>query len=212
MISILSMITQKNIVRSRDHVSIELDVTGAIITTNLSKCKNRSRKIKSGIAGLLGINANLVEILRPKQIQNGLKLHINVLVSNSTSIDMNISELLQKAKESGVLVETVREAWSLNSVPMIGNVKVNQFASKQRRDGEVVIKAMLQPIDSGSNNIDVHNDIAMVELENTDLKNGYIANKLDMQPVISPVVTAGYDQEEYSKESDERVTLGNEGD
>ena len=59
--SVVSMVSQRHIVKSRDYVSIEFEIKGTSIMANKKKCKNRVKTIQSSIASLLGLDEYLLE-------------------------------------------------------------------------------------------------------------------------------------------------------
>ena len=148
-ISILSMISTRNILRNTDYVSIEFDVTGLIDTKNH---RNRVKKIKSGFATSFGINSHLFDIARPIQIKHGLRININIKLNITKQIDMNIEKMVNDMNESGELEEILKYAWSLTKSPNISNINVTQHESKERRLNtiDIVVKHK-------SEDIPVHN-------------------------------------------------------
>ncbi len=141
-ITILSLISQRNIVKSRDYVSIEFDVKGAAIMTKTKKCKNRVNKIQNAIASLLGINENLLQTVRPCTIKSGLKIRINIYINNATEIDMNIEQDINDAIKSRQIEGIIKTAWNLASNPTITNIKYIKHDSKERKQNTVFIHAI----------------------------------------------------------------------
>ena len=82
---------------------------------------------------LFGISADLIETTRPKIIQNGIKLHLNVNVGYVNTIDMNIQSLMINVKDSGELARILNEAWKLDNAPYIGEFKFEMHESKVRK-------------------------------------------------------------------------------
>lgn len=140
-ISTLSMASQRTITKTSEFVSIEFDVKGQPIVSNLKKCKNRRRELQSQISILLGVNKNLVEITKPQQIQKGLRVNINLKVNNVKSIDMNIEQQIKSAKESGELAGILKASWKLNGVPSVSDVDYMKHDSKERQKNMVMISA-----------------------------------------------------------------------
>ena len=75
-ISVASMASQKNIVKSQDFVTVEFDVLGRSIMSNKKKCQNRVKAIQGAISSLLGLNERVLEIIRPTTVKKGLRVHI----------------------------------------------------------------------------------------------------------------------------------------
>ena len=89
-ICIFSIISQRKIIRSTDYVSIEFDATGLL---DVRQCRNRVEEIRHSLSSSFGLNSNLFDIQRPKQIQHGLKMTINIKIDNVKQIDMNMAKL-----------------------------------------------------------------------------------------------------------------------
>ena len=140
LISVMSMYAQRSIVRRTGFVSIEFQVQGGVD----AKCKNRTKEVKKGMASLLGVSARLVEVLRPIPHKEGMKLKLNVYISHSKAIDMNIQEENNKARESGELAEMMRRAWDIDpeALASIETVRVERHDSKVRRKHMVELEAV----------------------------------------------------------------------
>ena len=110
-VSILAMLAQRSIVRARDYVSVEFDVKGEIIVSNMSKCKNQKNELQLQMSSLVGIEKKLIEVMRPKQIKQGLRFTINFFVSNTRAIDMNIENDINKAQTTGELADIMKKSW-----------------------------------------------------------------------------------------------------
>eukprot|EP00483_Globobulimina_turgida_P005990 UN06000 len=100
-IAVISMATQKKISYSQDSVNIQFDATGKCIIGNIKRCKNRTKKIRSDISAVLGVTSNLLEITRPEQIPNGIKLNMNIFVSNTRAIDVNYQQMDEHLPQNG---------------------------------------------------------------------------------------------------------------
>ena len=140
-ISVLSLISRRNILRATDYVSISFDVE----LTDASKCRNLVRSIKHQFGTSLGVNSNLIKISRPMDIPGGLKIIMHVRMSNTKQIDMNVQKRVNDLHESGRISEILQSSWSLSKEPLISNVVCQRYDSKQRRDNAVTIKSMSQP-------------------------------------------------------------------
>eukprot|EP01084_Bolivina_argentea_P320526 556154_1 len=140
-ISVLSMVSQRNIIRSRDYVCVAFDVTGPMIVNNMNKCRNRVSKLQIQLASLLGVQRGLVEITRPEAIKKGVRVRANIFVNNAKAIDMNIEKEMNQSNQSGELAEMVQISWELSKVPLIGTVKYSKYESKERRENKIIIKA-----------------------------------------------------------------------
>ena len=189
-ISVLSMISQRSVIRSRDYVSVEFDVKGAVIVSNINQCKNLKSKLQLQMSSLVGIEQELVEIVKPEQIKHGLRIMINFHINNTRAIDLSIETDIDKAQSTGEIANIMKESWNLSSSPTIENVKCSRHESKDRRDNTKVIKIKSVSMNSAKsdeqNEIQMNAEIAMSEFNTND-------NVSELPPRISqPVnVTSG---------------------
>ena len=139
-ITVLAMLSQKKIVHARDFVSIEFDITGPSIMENKASCKNRVKSIQYAFGSLLGLNDELIEIIRPTAIKQGLKLCVNIYINNTKAIDMNIEKDVKEANEKGDLQGIIKDAWNLSSTPIISNIKYTKHDSRERKERTVSLK------------------------------------------------------------------------
>ena len=142
-ISILTMISQRSIARSRDYVSVEFDVKGPTIVSNMGRCKNLKNKLQLQMSSLIGIEKELVEIVKPKQIKQGLRITVNFNINNTRAIDMNIEKDINKADSTGDIAKIMKESWNLSEEPRIENIEYSKYESKERRANMEVIAIMM---------------------------------------------------------------------
>lgn len=146
-ITVLTVTSQRNILKSRDRVTLEFDVTGKIIMENIDNCRNKIKSIKKGIASSLGINNTLLEITKPMPIKNGLKLNIKIYINYTKAIDMNIENDFNEATKQGQIAEIIASSWTLTSKPNISNIKYAQHESKERKKNTVSLKMVTSQSD-----------------------------------------------------------------
>ncbi len=197
-ISILSMISQRNIVRSTGYCTIKFDVTGPAVVNSMSKCRNRVKQLQTQTASLLGLNKNLVEIVRPTEIKKGLRICINIFVNNATAIDMNIEKEINNSKQSGELTQIMKISWELSSTPIISNIKYGKHESKERRDNKVVIKAYSEPVKNTT--------VMMSRIISDSEKRSLHAQPLPPKIPPAVVVTAGSSEHSEDENSDDEVS------
>ena len=151
-------------------ISIEFHVQSADIVLKLDQYRNWKNKLQSEIASLIGIDSDLIEMMKPTQIKQGLKVVINFHISNSRAIDGNIEKNITDAQNSGQIANIMRESWNLSSAPMIKNVKYLKYNHKERRDKRKLVKfQVVNSISNDGNMLYVNNQMEMSELnENID--------------------------------------------
>ena len=139
-LTVLSIRTYKNLEESRDYVQMAVDVKGKVIYDKISKCKNRIYLLRKQLSGLFGVSIKSIEVQRPTQIPNGLRVSMNIYINNTKSIDINCNKLLAEAIKSGQVGQIFKECWDLSAVPTVDNQKYKKHESKLRKENTVKIK------------------------------------------------------------------------
>ena len=183
-ISVVTFVSQGQIVRSQDYASIEFDVTGNSIMVNKKKCRNRIQSIQSGISSLLGLDESLLEVMRPMTIKKGLKVNINIFINNAASIDMNIENDINKAQRSGEMADIIKTAWDLGSVPIISNVKYQKHDSWERRQNTVIIGSISEMTLSSKHQLKIDAMPAMDMVNSNSIANSNIDEDEEKQEVL----------------------------
>ena len=115
---------------------IEFDVCGPSVVSKTGKVENMVHSLCSKMARILGVGKGTVEILRPTDIPNGLRVHVNVSVVIDDEKDENLCErfenLMNDAINSGQVQATFGECWKLDEVPTVSNLSVSTKDSKKR--------------------------------------------------------------------------------
>eukprot|EP01084_Bolivina_argentea_P286052 490640_1 len=126
--ALFSWKSRKNVLDSQDYVSIQFDVKGHAVCSNITKCKKRVNQIKECLSGVLGIEKSLIEITKPSQIPHGLLIKINIFVNYVKAVDTNWKGILNDAAHSGQVGQIFKESWNLSTSPSITNIqyKINQ--------------------------------------------------------------------------------------
>merc|ERR1712154_153868 len=118
-VTVLSMIMEKSLIKTQQYSLIEIDVCGTMISAKAEQLRRRVYKMKHAISGLIGIEESLLEMLKVETIPNGLRLRMYLYVGNEN----NYSDLLDDAKLSGQLAKLVFDAWDLKKMPQITKVR-----------------------------------------------------------------------------------------
>ena len=189
-IAVIAMYSAKKLIQSQDYYSIEFDVKGSGIASNSKGHKklNRVKKIKYEICGILGLQEDLVEILKPSLIPNGVKIVINLYINNAKAIDLNPEKILIDANNNGQLPTAIKDAWGLNTAPAISNFKYQRHESKDRAKNSVTIT-----VKSEENNVKKN-----IEMQQN-------LNAIEMKPIptdMMPVASTDYGDGEDSSDDD----------
>ena len=142
MITILSVITQRKIYKSQEYIEITFDITGNAIANKSKYCKGRMRGIKQFLTITLGVDNNALELQKPMNIPNGLRIrsHIAGLFDKSAGNPMDKSwKLINESVNNGTLLNVVKDEWKLSSFVIIANIQcrfidaVNNNGSKSKQ-------------------------------------------------------------------------------
>merc|ERR1712228_407685 len=101
------------------------------------KHRNKFKKIQATFAGEFGLNADLVEIMKPTPIENGFKVKMFIFVNNVRSIDQRFA---RKMENTTNIAEIMMDCWNLESLPTISNTFHCRHSSKKRKDDTIEVK------------------------------------------------------------------------
>jgi len=135
-VAVISLFVQKQILFDQDLVMIEFDVCSSAVATKEEACKNMVHGLGKRLSAIVGVDKGLVEILRPTNIPNGLRVHLNIHVVDDDEEDQNKCEefetVMIDALKSGQVQASFRDCWELNSVPIVSNLSVDTKDSKKK--------------------------------------------------------------------------------
>merc|ERR1712087_494526 len=138
---------QRDTVWRTGYVAIEILVKDKDITSAHSR---KIMGIQKGVSALLVIQPSLVEVLRPTLGVQGMIVRLNVAVSHTRSVEMNIDNLIRDAVLNGHMAEMIHGAWNLQNMPLVEVLRVERHESKQRRQGGVQLEVVKQRVGSMS--------------------------------------------------------------
>ena len=173
-----------------DYVSIAFDVKSPMIGDSH---RHKIREIRGGIASILGLSPRLIELTRPYPVQKGLRIKINAYINHTKYIDMNLENIMIASMRSGEIAKIVQNAWNLQEVPLIGNLKVTKCDSEFRQKGMVSISAYSP------------RDTRLSAMANGESKEALELQELDVVPEIETKLPS---DDELSEESECRETEG----
>ena len=140
LISIIRNWMQREVLNLKGYAVVTWDVTGKAITSDTSRCQRSVNRVKKQISSLLGLNSNLIEVLKPQEIQNGLKLIILVHVDRISDRDVDYEKILKDAQRSGALTKLLMDAWKINNSFVCSNLSFEIKESQQWIANTVSIK------------------------------------------------------------------------
>merc|ERR1711920_412374 len=85
--------------------------------------------IKQAISSMIGVDEGLMEMMKIETIQKGLRIKIDLAVTNETSKKEKYSEILEKVQMNGTLAKMISECWKMNNVPNVTSVKCVEIES-----------------------------------------------------------------------------------
>eukprot|EP01084_Bolivina_argentea_P109212 195184_1 len=122
-VTILSMTIEKSLLNSQEYTLLSMDVIGKSVVEKSRKCRKTVRKIKEGISGIIGLDYELIDIVKPQTIPKGLQLNIHLYVDNKQSKENKYEDLFNDALKNKNLVKIISDTWCLSSTASILNLK-----------------------------------------------------------------------------------------
>ena len=122
----VSWVIARNSLQAQEYYSMEFEVTEPSISSNAKKYRTNIKTIKYEICKILSADEKSVEITRPIEIKDGLRLHINLFNLYGNKIDtkdLDPEKTIMNAHDSGELRDIIKNAWGLPTVPVISNFK-----------------------------------------------------------------------------------------
>ena len=146
MVTLMSRITQKDILDSQGCGIIKFDVTGSV-SNRIDECRNKTKIICKKISDILGLDETLIEIQRPRKIPNGLTMIINIHLNHIQNRRINYEKALMDLNQNGSLTEILKMSWDLKTIPIVSSFEFQVKESKDRKENAVEIKINTQSID-----------------------------------------------------------------
>ena len=162
-IAVLSMTMTKLLINAQEHTLVEMHVTSDEIALKARSYSKKSKKIKKGIAGIFGLEPDLIEYLSPVMVPNGLQLRMNLYVEKEQSQGLKYKDLIEEANQSGRLAEIVEKAWKLTNTPNVSKVECKLIQSKNE------VKRLMSDI--VATNIQMTNSDGERDSQNTKISN-----------------------------------------
>ena len=139
--TIISMRSTKNILDSSGFAIIQFDVTGPSILVKAKKYMTRTAKIRQNLALFLGLpDKRFIEMLRPENIPNGLRVRAIIHINRITARDIDYKKLLNESHSNGQLQDILKRSWSLEDDFVITKFMFTVKESKQWISEQVSIK------------------------------------------------------------------------
>eukprot|EP01083_Nonionella_stella_P083952 232214_1 len=139
-VAILSMLIHKQILFDQDLVIVSFDVTGSCVVAKGDHCRNVTRPLQKQLCTILGLDKGLVEMVRPYNIPNGVKVQLNIHVrdenhdtdSNRHNLCYTCERIMSSAIEGGQLQSSCLDCWGLHCAPGVSNLSVRTKDSKKK--------------------------------------------------------------------------------
>ena len=140
-VTVLSMAMEKSLINQQQYIWLKMDITEKSLKANSNKYKKRVKKIRNGISNICGLDAGLVEMIKPSKIPNGLRMECYLYVTDVQNKQNEYETLFNEAKQNGTLAQYIYESWRLSVVPNIANLKVEQIKSENAPKTLIVSKS-----------------------------------------------------------------------
>eukprot|EP01083_Nonionella_stella_P252402 869671_1 len=133
-ISLMSLTIERAINKTQDYSIISMDITGDCMDTRAPKCRTMSSKLKKYISRIIGVDINMIEIVKPMYVAKGLSLDIIIYVNeNRQNKQKQMYEILIEANQNGKLPQLLQKAWKLKGVPIISNILQQNIESVETK-------------------------------------------------------------------------------
>ena len=139
MVTIASMIIEKQILNSSGYAIVKFNITGSSVVQKINKCRNRVKTMRNQIAAELGLDHRLIEIMRPRPIKGGLEIIIHIHLNHIQSRDSNYQKEIEQCQQNGRIAEISKNVWKLDGVPIISTISFQVKESKNREKNTVKI-------------------------------------------------------------------------
>lgn len=133
LVSVLSMVMEKQISQSQGYVAVTMRVTGNAVVSNAKKCKTLKKELSDQLALFVGVHSSVVEVIRPIPIKQGFEVNINFYFGDSNETHIEYFKVLTDGQNSGELQTLFKESWKLSEVPIIDHLKHTVVQSKIKR-------------------------------------------------------------------------------
>ena len=124
------MAMEKSLINQQEYTLIKMDILSKSVTANAKKCRKRVNKIRRQISQIVGLDKGVIEMIKPREIPNGLRLECYLYVSNEESIKNEYHRLIEEAKANGTISQCIYESWKLSGVPNIINLEIVEIRSE----------------------------------------------------------------------------------
>ena len=161
-ISILStafeFISSTLILNSETVVTIKLEIESAQLSAlsldDFNLIRNKKNPIQSEISKIIDIDSNLIELLKPQQTKDGLKLLFHIRTDSEADSHL-ITALIKNEIDNGKLATTLFEIWSalvvITNVPIIKNIETKELKPETNLKGQTSELAAVINMKSGQN-------------------------------------------------------------
>jgi len=123
------MTMERAINKTQRYTVISLNVTGQCVEDASSKCRTMSYKLRKLLASILGVDYNVIEIVKPMYITGGLSMDILVYANDTKLYNVDHGKVLKEANESDKLQKIVQQAWQLRETPLISDIRFEVIES-----------------------------------------------------------------------------------
>lgn len=144
LVTILAVKTQRNVFRNRESVLVEFTVHG--LTAHYRHLQTRTKAIAKGIADLLKLHDQLVEIEQPR----GFGFRVNLYINDVLKRGNDYKAVLENAICRGTLAVIIRNHWELDKEPMIKDFKYTEIQSDVQQRNTAQLRQLAATVASHS--------------------------------------------------------------
>jgi len=146
LITALSMLNHRKILRNEEYIVLSFDVTSKELFNKRETLRHQTLKIRNTVGNCINCDKNTMDVLPMLNIQDGLRIgfriqaetflnHNNVNGEQLHSLHIIKETIFQKLNasiENRNLNEGIKDTWKLKKSVIIGNISIYEEMSKER--------------------------------------------------------------------------------
>ena len=155
MVTVLSTTMEKSLINQQEFTTIRIDILSGFVAEKASYCRKSVNKIQAKISGICGLDAGLIEIVKPQTIPNGLRIECYLYVTNAESTGNKYLSAFEEAQKNGSLARCISESWKLSEVPKISNLEMVEINSADEKKRVLLLTIEMGEVDELEDNMEM---------------------------------------------------------
>ena len=131
-VTVLTVMTQKMVLREQSFVVIGFDVKDGTEISIKSAMTRRTRGIRKDISSVFGVHKRAIDIERGQYLSAG-GIHLEFQVDVNEDEDVDLGQKVQTAIDNGEVNLIFQKRWKLKSAPVISNLNCQRVETEMTR-------------------------------------------------------------------------------